>query len=211
TFPWPLTARITGPVVRVEGDVPSQAVRQQALRVAGQQTNLAVIDGTKVNARLAAPAAGPSGDLLQRSVAAHPQKFFGEHARGTLVTAAGNGQVTLTGSIASNEEKLTVSQSLRAVKGCTSVVNQLQVTALTYGGQPHSAAPAVRQAGYTPPAEPQPAKPAPAPEPEPSKDRWTPFNPLKAFRRTQPTPAPTTPSAGAKPVDPTRSPPPPLV
>src|SRR5262245_13292803 len=36
TFPWPLTARVSGTVLHVGGEVPSQAIRQQALKIAGE-------------------------------------------------------------------------------------------------------------------------------------------------------------------------------
>ena len=53
------------------------------------------------------------------------------------VKATTAGQVTVSGSILSYEEKLAVSERLRRLLGCTSVVNQLEVTSVVRDGKPY--------------------------------------------------------------------------
>src|SRR5262245_60761758 len=138
TFPWPLTARISGPVLHVTGEVPSQAVRQQALKIAGENCAVAVIDGIKINPTLVRSPGTGGNESLEKTASGHVHKYMAEQGKSIAVSARGNGQVTLTGTIGSHEEKLAVSQSLRAVKGCTGVVNQLRVAGVMQDGRPHA-------------------------------------------------------------------------
>src|SRR5439155_9673833 len=132
----------------------------------GEGCALSVVDGIKINGALVRPL-GASGDTpLEQSASGHLNKYMGEQAQGITVTARTNGQVTVAGTVGSYEEKLAVSQSLRAVAGCTSVVNQLRVGTTQQDGRPHAlvsadgrllvpdttkpAPPAVKQTAYTP-------------------------------------------------------------
>jgi osmotically-inducible protein OsmY len=208
TFPWPLTARISGTVLHVSGEVPSQAVRQQALKIAGEHTGLAVIDAIKINNTLARPVGAGGDEPLEKMAADHVRKYFGEQGGAVQVSARTNGQVTVTGSISSHEEKLAVGQSLRAVKGCTCVVNQLQVGTTQHDGKSHALVSAdgrlvvpdagVKQAAFTS-QEPGGITPVGHQEGTSVRERWAPYNPLRVFGRgstpaKSETPSPVAPS-----------------
>lgn len=203
TFPWPLTAHATGGVLQVSGEAPNQAVRQQALRIAGANSSLSVVDGIKINESLVRPVGVGGDEPLAKTAPAHLQKYMGEQSSNVQVSVRGNGQVVVTGTIGSHEEKLAVSQCLRAVNGCTSVVNQLRVNTVMQEGRPHSVvsidgrlvvsdpsgsvANPVRSAGYTPSQEVPTVQPigGTANPTTPTPERRPVSTPFRIFNRTK--------------------------
>jgi hypothetical protein len=178
TFPLALTARVRGDSLEAAGAVPDLAVKAAALKLARQHTSLPVVDALEVRPgkevkRLAVPA-----EAVQRAAAGLLSMAVGARGREMTVQARGDGQVTVRGTVGSLEEKLYVSQRLRQVAGCTSVVNRLTVAAPAAEGPPAVPGPAgsleekrfvsdqLRQAGGRaaprPPAEETAVEPPPA-------------------------------------------------
>lgn len=133
TCPWPLQAKAVGRIIQVSGETPTLAAHEQALKVARQSTQLLVVDGIRVNAAMPAPQAGGSIDQMLSGVFESLHKALGDKADKIEVASASDGRITLRGSVASYEEKLKLSDTLRQVKGCTSVVNLLNVAPVVRG------------------------------------------------------------------------------
>jgi hypothetical protein len=139
TFPHALRARVVGDSLEAGGTVPDEATKQQALKLARQHTALPVLDAVEVLPgkpvkRVALPAGA-----VQREAAAFLGVALGARGRGLTVQARADGQVTVRGAVGSMEEKLFVSQRLRQVTGCTSVVNRLTVAPVADAPAPATA------------------------------------------------------------------------
>jgi hypothetical protein len=135
TFGCNLSARLDGKAMLVNGYVPNDAVREKAIQIARTGTHLVVADGMKIHRTLAMRSAGVPTEKLQQGAAELLRESFPEIASGFEIKATIIGQITLTGSARSYEEKLNVSERLRRLNGCTSVVNELKVTPLMKDGQ----------------------------------------------------------------------------
>jgi hypothetical protein len=127
TFPYHLQARLVGNAVEVYGYVPSEPVRQQALRVARDESHLHVVDNLKIHASLAQPAASQSPQALSRQAMAAIKRAIPSQASHLTVSVWTNGQVLIKGTVPTLTAKLTASRCLREVSGCTCVINQLSV------------------------------------------------------------------------------------
>jgi len=135
TFGCNLSARLDGKAMLVNGYVPNDAVREKAIQIARTGTHLTVADGMKIHRSLAMRIAGVPTEKLQKGAAELLSEGFPEIASGIEIKATITGQITLTGSSRSYEEKLNVSQRLRLLNGCMSVVNRLTVTPVMKNGQ----------------------------------------------------------------------------
>jgi hypothetical protein len=135
TFPYNLGVYPAGPTFEVRGFVPSDAVRAQALKAARALTKRTVTDGVKVYPGMLAPSAGETPEALHKAASEAVIQAMGDRGRGVSVQAQAGGQVTLTGTAACHEEKLAVSRQLRRVRGCTSVVNELNVVTVLRDGK----------------------------------------------------------------------------
>jgi osmotically-inducible protein OsmY len=148
TFPYNLQARLAGSTVGVYGYVPTEAIRQEALRIAREESGLQVIDGLQIHASLAPPTASRSPQVLSRQAMNALKKNLSTQASHLSVSVWTNGQVLVKGNVSSLAAKLTASRCLRQVSGCTCVINQLRVVepepVSVTGGPPvtHSVAPA---------------------------------------------------------------------
>jgi hypothetical protein len=185
TFPYPLAARPVAEGLELRGYVPTETVRQRALQVAQKAAPVPVVDGLKIQSNLlvALPTAAPANlaeEVREQLVRVNPE-------RGAVVSVklGPNGQVVLSGQVATLDEKLRMSRSLRGVPGCLSVKNDLAVGI--------AAAPAPKTVALAPAA---PAAPAPAPIVE-----------LQPVIRISPTP-PSPPPEESKPPTPVVSKPP---
>jgi hypothetical protein len=133
TFPYRLSARVEGVALRVSGCVPSAAARSQALKVARNhcllplRDELAIVPGLPPRQGVVAKAA------LQQSASAALESGFPTLAPILQVQCRGLGELVVSGAVPSHEVSLAVSQRLRQLDGCTSVVNYLQVNAEVIG------------------------------------------------------------------------------
>jgi hypothetical protein len=134
TFGCNLSARLDGQAMLVRGFVPNERVREHAIEVARTGTHLTIADGLKIHRTLAMRIAGVSVDVLERGATELLTEDFPEVGSGIEVKATITGQITITGSARSYEEKLAVSQRLRRLTGCTCVINQLKVTPIVKDG-----------------------------------------------------------------------------
>lgn len=135
TFPFPLAARVVGNSVEVGGLVPDDTVRERALLIARRESGLSPVDKT-VRRSLATPPPTPSYDgNLCRAAIESLTKAFGADGDNLQIAADSNGQIIVSGMVASHAEKLRVSRRLSQLTDCTSVVNWLEVRSETRHGK----------------------------------------------------------------------------
>jgi hypothetical protein len=127
TFPYRLEARPMGSALAVQGYVPTELIRDVALKIAREESGLRVLDTIDVYAAIAATPVKKPANLLHREAAASLRQELRQRARAVSASVWDNGQVQLKGSVPSLEDKLAASRCLRRVSGCTCVLNQLEV------------------------------------------------------------------------------------
>ena len=128
-FPYLLSTQVQDETLTVRGFVPTEAVRNRALRVARAKTTLQVRDQIRVHPTLTAHSSDVSQEVVQRAARDLLAESFGDRARAVTVIIGRDGQITLLGMIASEADSLNVTRKLRQVPGCRYVVNQLMVSA----------------------------------------------------------------------------------
>jgi hypothetical protein len=164
TCPCALTAHAFGQTLEVRGAVPTEAVRAQAIKLAQEQSTLAVMDALQVQPDLAMPQPihEPAENLAMTAATAF-NETVPSYCFGVNIGALSNGTITVEGMIPSYEEKLRVSQRLHRLRGCTCIVNKLVVSTLQRDGRPSAQVTADGQLWV--PAEPtagQPTRSMPA-------------------------------------------------
>jgi hypothetical protein len=156
TFPYSLAAYCVGDAMQVRGYVPTDVVRQHALRIARQHARMPVWDDIRVHPSSVRHEAPDSIESLERSASDLLSAMDPPHINGLAVKAQSDGRITVSGSIHSYEEKLAVSRALRRLHCCTSVQNDLAVSALRRDG--HSFTPVDQQGQLLLPAAGAPAQ-----------------------------------------------------
>jgi BON domain-containing protein len=129
TFPCFLEARAEGATLQVRGFVPSNSVRDHALRLARLQCSMAVVDHMTIRKGIAVQAIRLPAGQMEKAALACLQGYFPDSDCHFQVQADNGGRVKVTGQVHSFEEKLAVSQELRRLHGCSVVVNQVHVVA----------------------------------------------------------------------------------
>jgi hypothetical protein len=127
TYPYQLEARSVGTVLEVRGEVLTQADREQALRLAREESGMRVVDRLQVNPSLTLPRSTKPANVLQRQAIASLGNELPQRAKDLSVSIWTNGQVLIKGTVPTYEEKLAVSRNLRRIGGCSCIINQLQV------------------------------------------------------------------------------------
>jgi hypothetical protein len=138
TFPYHLAARAEGGNLEIRGYVLNPLVKAQALKVAQKQTELKVRDALRVHPQIALRSVGAVPAELQQAALTALKEEFPTHAAGFHLRCKADGQITITGTIPSYEEKLAVSRRLHRLKGCSCVVNELEVPTVLKDGQAHA-------------------------------------------------------------------------
>lgn len=128
TFPHPLAVRADGDHLEIGGQVPSAAVRDMAARLAQDESGLNVVNKIVVQPYPLPPVAKQSNEVMCRNAFVALSKDFSSLMPTIQLEAAANGQLKITGTIPTYEQKLAVSRRLSQLSCCTSVVNQLNVT-----------------------------------------------------------------------------------
>jgi hypothetical protein len=126
-FSYGLGAHVQGATLELRGFVPTEEVRQQALKVAREQTGLHVIDKLKLAPNLATRCSIDKPENIQRAAKELLEEAVPSHGRTMDVKCDARGRVTVSGTVASYEDRVLVSRKLRQVSGCSCVVNQLEV------------------------------------------------------------------------------------
>ena len=121
-FAQPLSVRVRGDGVEVQGTVSSEAVRQRVLEIARRNCYLPVHDRVAV--------AGAVSRTVPLEKSAHDQlvRELGAQAD-TIEIRTESGKLTLIGRVRSLEDKLHASRTLRGLPGCGGLVNDLKVKA----------------------------------------------------------------------------------
>lgn len=159
TFPYHLAARATPEGLEVRGFVPSSVIHERAVKLARQHCDWPVLDKIQVHSAMAVHLPAAPGEQLRPAVDAALRAACPALAPGVTAHYRSYGQVVLTGGVPSLEAKLALSQALRRVPGCRSVINQIHV------GPQMAAAPArpaPQQVASGPVASPAKSAPAPA-------------------------------------------------
>jgi hypothetical protein len=127
TFPCRLGAYRVGRSVIIRGFVPAEGVRARAIKIADEQSGLAVVDELRINSKMPMRAGGVPVDDVLRDAAETLRQALGDKASPLDLTATVHGEVVVTGLLDSPADRLTVSRCLWAVHGCTSVSNKVTV------------------------------------------------------------------------------------
>lgn len=125
----PLDISVDGHGVVVKGEVPDDSARRRVLELARQSCYLPVQDALTIPSQtMVEPLTlkKAARDSLVRQLGGKADRF--------VVTVTRDGQVKLDGDVSSVEEKLQASRLLRAVPGCTRVVNCLSVRGVEQAG-----------------------------------------------------------------------------
>ncbi len=128
-FPLELEACMDGEGLQVRGQVPNDAVKQRALKLARMHCPITVVDKLTGLAGAIEPRRSMEPASLQQAVLAALHEAFPRPEHTFAVRCLGAGQVVIEGFISSFEEKLAVSRRLRRLAGCTAVVNELALPA----------------------------------------------------------------------------------
>jgi hypothetical protein len=139
TFPYHLAARARAGNLEIRGFVPNEATRARAVKVAREHCELNVVDSLRIHA-VSIPTTVKPPQELHAAVLACLKANFPRQAGTISVLCRPHGQVVITGRVTSLEERLAVSQEMRRVPGCTSVVNRLAAVAPRPPAQPVQAA-----------------------------------------------------------------------
>jgi hypothetical protein len=138
TFPCDLAVRAVHGALEIGGDVPREATRVRAVALAREHGKMPVIDKIAVIPSSTVPPVKVNYDQLNVSVAKALGKIMVKHPaednQFNLAIDSG-GQVTVSGTALSCEEKLSISRKLSSLSGCTSVMNQFAIKALVRDGK----------------------------------------------------------------------------
>jgi hypothetical protein len=121
TFPYYLEAHVKGSNLEVRGYVPTKAVRDQALNLAKLNCSLTVTDAMKEHSSLAFRSVPRPPEQLKSSVVSALREDF--PGLKLTVQCQADGNVQIAGNVKTLEQKLSVSQKLRRLYGCTYVTN----------------------------------------------------------------------------------------
>lgn len=144
----PLEVQVRDQILEVSGTVPDATVHQHVLRVARQSCYLPIHDVLTVTA----PAVAPTPVALRQSACEVLRRSLGDRAAHMQVAASGAGQIVLRGEVATLDDKLIASRTLRGLPGCSGVVNSLCVRGdrtTTTTRETAGAAPLLRQVQAT--------------------------------------------------------------
>jgi hypothetical protein len=127
TFALSLDLKNTGTALEISGDVPTEAVRQQVLKTAHNESGMRVVDGLRLNPRHVAAVSRVPSATLHHQIVEILRHALPRESDGITVDVGPKGQVLLKGSVPTYREKLAASLCLHGMPGCSCVVNQLGV------------------------------------------------------------------------------------
>jgi osmotically-inducible protein OsmY len=159
----PLSVRVQGDGVEVQGTVASEAIRQRVLEIARRSCYLPIHDKIAVAgavSRATAPLVKAAHDRLVHELGAQAD---------AVRIQSESGKLKLTGQVRSLEDKLHASRTLRGLPGCGGLINNLEVkaetgpsfTLITHADEEPQLAPAAQTPSVTEVAPRQAARPAP--------------------------------------------------
>jgi len=128
TYPYSIRPLMQQGVLELRGYVPSLAVKERAVSLVQSAVPVPVADRLKVFAQVAGPMTTRSADPLAQ---ARARLSHAGLAPGATVTVdqAEDGLLVLRGQVATLEQKMALTKSLRGLPGCVAVRNEVTVTA----------------------------------------------------------------------------------
>jgi hypothetical protein len=129
TFPCLLVAHVDSTTLQATGYVPDRRVHDRALQIARLHCPMTVVDNLRERPQATTRLARIEPAQLQPAALSSLQASFPEQRHLFKVQCDTAGRVKVSGFVASFEEKLAVSQTLRRVHGCSLVMNETHVTA----------------------------------------------------------------------------------
>ncbi|MEI7688220.1 MAG: BON domain-containing protein [Planctomycetota bacterium] len=141
TFAYELHAQFKNGYLEVQGPVPDLAVRKQALNIARLYGSKQVFDQTDIIPGCAKASVSVPGSHVVAAAQARLARTLPQLAPSVRVLCDDEGRVTLEGAASTLAEKLTLSEMMRRVPGCSRVENCVRV-----GQAPPPAA--IQQVGF---------------------------------------------------------------
>jgi osmotically-inducible protein OsmY len=135
TFPHVIVAHSVDGNLELRGNVPSTALRDTAFRIARAHSRLPIVNFLQIDRSFQPRETGVNASAVRQGAVEVLTEAFGMAARGFEIRAETDGQVAISGSVNSVEEKLAVSRKLRKVHGCTCVSNYLQISPVMRDGR----------------------------------------------------------------------------
>jgi osmotically-inducible protein OsmY len=135
TFHHLIVARVVDGSLELRGSVSTVAERDTAFHVAQLHSHLPVVNTLAIDTGLQPRESALDEAVVRQGAVEVLNDAFGMAARGFEIRADDKGQVAVSGSVSSVEEKLAVSRKLRKVRGCTSAANYLQISPVMRDGR----------------------------------------------------------------------------
>lgn len=136
TYPAQLAAHVVGSTLEVGGLVNDPNMKQKVLQIAQARTGLSIHDKLKVIPGSAVANRPAGNEELCRAATTSLTCVMNGKTEPFQISADGTGQITVSGTVASWEEKLDISRRLSQLPGSTSVLNNLKVARQELAGKP---------------------------------------------------------------------------
>jgi BON domain len=133
TFPYPIQAVFHDNTLEIHGTVPSLAVRERVLTLAGAVHRGAISDRIEVELSSVRRIRPQSAGQLRTALVQRLHAVFPQLVAHIQIQCDERGNVTMTGSVPTWTEKRSIHQTLRDTPGCASMTNNLTLTVTAPG------------------------------------------------------------------------------
>jgi hypothetical protein len=130
TFHEQLTAVQVGDCLEIHGTVSNDSVRSLAMKLAREASHMTIVDRTQPAPVPAAPAPARSLNMVYRDAVQAIYHSCPQLSRSLTVSTQDQGEVLVRGEVATLEDRLAISRSLKLVAGCNCVKNQVRARSL---------------------------------------------------------------------------------
>jgi hypothetical protein len=120
-------ARVQGNTIVVGGYLPNKSAHMTALQIVRRQCDLMIVDQLKETPGMTAHRTPAVPEQLRRAAEIALSVGFPQYAGRLSVTCGDEGRLTVSGMVSSPEDQLKISQRLRRLDGCGSVLSLLEV------------------------------------------------------------------------------------
>jgi hypothetical protein len=134
TFPCALEVHAAGVNLEISGVAPNETVRDQALSIVRKTGAMQPVDRMTIKPGPAAIQVEKSPDILYHDVMEALARELPDQAYSIRASAWARGQIMLSGTVHSFEDKVAASRCLQQVSGCSCVLNHLTVATMPAEG-----------------------------------------------------------------------------